>query len=110
MTIRERIQEIQNEIGKGNLTGPRAAELQSILSALIGNCNDEITQRDYEYNIVLLDFLDKEKKANRAKIKAEVSPEYRARITARNTKELVVELIRSLKYLIRSLEEEYRVS
>ena len=108
MSIRERIQKIQNEVGKGNLTGPRAAELQSILSSLIGNCNDEIAQRNYEYNVVLLDFLDKEEKANRAKIKAETSPEYRVKITARNTKELCIEMIRSLKYLIRSLEEEYQ--
>ena len=86
----------------------RAAELLIQLSALLGNCTEEITQRDYEYNLVLLQFLDNEAKANRAKIKAEVSKEYLAKRRAYNTRDLAIELIRSLKYFLRANEQEMR--
>jgi hypothetical protein len=78
------------------------------LSAVIGNCNDEITKRDMEYNKVLLEWYNKESKANRAKIQAEISPEYEAMRTARNTKDLAMEIIRSLKYFLRNSEDEFR--
>ena len=59
---------------------------------------------------VLLGYLDAEAKANRAKIRAETSPEYQRKREARDTKELVQELVRSLKYFLRSKEEEMRLS
>jgi len=108
MTIREIIQNNQNQILKGNLTPGRAAEMLTELSAVIGNCNDEIVKRDIEYNKVLLEWYNKESKANRAKIKAEITPEYEAMRTARNTKDLAMEIIRSLKYFLRNSEDEFR--
>jgi len=110
MTIREIIKEKQNEVLRGNLLPERAAEMMTELASLIGNLNDEITKRDMEYNKVLLDHYDKEATANRAKIKAWTTPEYEAMRTARNTKELAIELIRSLKYFLKSFEEERQVS
>lgn len=109
-TIRERVQSIQSEILAGNVTPARAADMMVELSAIFGNINDEIRIRDVEYNKVLLHFYESEETANRAKIKAECSEEYNAKRTARDTKELTVELIRSLKYYLRSAEEEYRAS
>jgi hypothetical protein len=100
--------EIQGEIAKGNLMPARAAELLTQLSALLGNISEEITQCDYEYNLVLLQFLENEAKANRAKIKAEVSKEYLAKRRAYNTRDLAIELIRSLKYFLRAQEQEMR--
>jgi Tfp pilus assembly PilM family ATPase len=55
-----------------------------------------------------LEWYNKESKANRAKIQAEISPEYEAMRTARNTKDLAMEIIRSLKYFLRNSEDEYR--
>ncbi|MEK7111883.1 MAG: hypothetical protein AAB875_01010 [Patescibacteria group bacterium] len=107
-SIRQLVQDIQGEIAKGNLMPQRAAELLVNLSALLGNIAEEITQRDYEYNLVLLQFLDNETKANRAKIKAEVSKEYLAKRRAYNTRDLAIELIRSLKYFLRAQEQEMR--
>jgi hypothetical protein len=107
-SIREIIQSHQNEILKGNLVPSRAAEILNELSAVLGNLNDEITKRDIEYNKVLLVCYDKEETANRAKIQANITPEYESMRTARNTKELAVELIRSLKYYLRSSEQEMR--
>ena len=101
------IKERQLEIGGGSLTPARAAELLTELASLLGNCNDEIRKRDVEYNLVLLRWLDTEEKSNRAKIRAETSTEYLVKREARDTKELLVELIRSLKYYLRNAEEEY---
>lgn len=107
-SIREQIKSIQIEVLQGDIPPARAAELLNTLSALIGNCNDEIVLRDNLYAIKLLDELDSEEKANRAKIKAEISEEYKNKMIARNTKELVMELIRSLKYYLRAKDSEYR--
>ena len=108
MTIRDMIAEYQTEVAKGSLTPSRAAEILSELSALIGNINDAIRKADLEYNQVLLHFYETEEKANRAKIKAECSPEYTAKRTARDTLALADAMIGSLKYLCRSFEKEWR--
>lgn len=108
ITIRERVNNIQNEILAGNLTPARSSEMLVELSAIFGNINDEIRDRDIKYNKVLLNYYESEEKANRAKIKAETSEEYVNKRVARDTKELTVELIRSLKYFLRSAEEEFR--
>lgn len=111
MTIRELIKERQNEVLKSkDLMPARAAEILVELSALIGNCLDEIRNRDLEYNRVLLHFYQTEEKANRAKIRAESTQEYEAKREARDTKELVIEIIRSIKYFLRDKEEERRQS
>jgi hypothetical protein len=54
--------------------------------------------------------MSSEDAANRAKIRAETSVEYLRKREARDTKELVVELVRSLKYFLRSKEEEMRLT
>lgn len=109
-TIRDIIYEYQSEIAKGNLLPVRAGEIVTQLSALVGNCNEAIREADYKYNLVLLRHLEGEEKANRAKIRAECSKEYLDKREARDAKELVIEMIRSLKYLLRSYEEEIRTS
>jgi hypothetical protein len=108
-TIREIITEHQNEILKGNLAPGRASEILLELSAIIGNCNDEIRIRDIEYNKILLKYYEQEVTANRAKIKAETTAEYEAKRIARDTKDLVVEMCRSLKYFLKAAEEEYQM-
>lgn len=80
------------------------------LTSLFGNCNDAVRQADAAYTRVLAEYLDTEKKANRAKIRAELSPEYAAKQEAISVRELVQELIRSLKIVLRSIEEEMRLS
>ena len=111
MTVRERVKAIQAEArNAGDLQPDRAAELLMTLSALIGNVCDEIRAADAAYAIVLLACLDSEEKANRARIRAETSPEYQRKREARDTKELVVELARSLKYFLKCKSDEYAMS
>lgn len=110
MTVRDLVAGMQREIRDTDLSRERACTLLAKLSALIGNCNDEIREADAEYAVVLLQYLDTEDKANRARIRAETSPEFQRKRQARDTRELVIELVRSLKYLIRSMSEEMRLS
>ena len=76
MSIRAMIHGYQREIRDTNLQPERAAELLTKLTALMGNTNDEIREADAAYAAVLLSCLESEEKANRAKIRAEISPEY----------------------------------
>ena len=107
-SIREIINDYRTEILRGDLLVVRAATILTELSALLGNVNDRITETDMEYNQVLLDCFDNEKTANRAKIKAGVSKEYKDMKDARNTEKVAVEIIRGLKFYLRAKEEEFR--
>jgi hypothetical protein len=76
----------------------------------LANVATEIREADFEYAGMLLKYLGGEEAANRAKIRAETTLEYLRKREARDTKELVLELIRSLKYYLRTAEEEMRLS
>ena len=107
MTVRDMVRAFQREIRETpDLLPDRAADILTQLCSLLGNCNDEIRAADAAFAAVLLQHLESEEKANRARIRAETSPEYQRKREARDTKELVVELVRSLKYYLRSKGEE----
>ena len=110
MSVRELVKAAQVELRDGEVLPARARQLLVSLSSLLGNCNEEIRAADAAYAAVLLAELDAGGKANRAKIAAECSPEYARKQEAKNTHALVVEMIRSLKYLMRSVEEEMRLA
>lgn len=110
-TVRGFVREIQVEVrDTPDLQPDRASELMNRLTALLGNINDEIREADCLYAGVLLQHLESEDAANRAKIRAETTPAYQRKREARDTKELAVEIIRSLKYFLRSKEEEMRLA
>lgn len=110
-TIRGLVREIQIEImDTPDLLPDRAAELLNKLTALLGNLNDAIRQADLEYSNVLLTYLDSDEAANRAKIRAETTPEFLKKREARDTKELAIELARSLKFYLKAKTEEFHYS
>lgn len=109
MTVRDLVRDMQREIRDTDLQPERATELLNKLSALMGNCNDEIREADMAFNVTLMRHLDGEEAANRAKIRAQTTPEYRRLREAKDTKDLVVELCRSLKYYLRAKFEEMRM-
>lgn len=111
LTVRDWIKQIQREVrDTPDLLPDRAAELLNTLTALLGNCADEIRTADADYARVLLAHLESEEAANRAKIRAEITPEFQRKREARDAKELAIELCRSLKYFLRAKEEERRLS
>ena len=110
MTIRERVKAIQKELRDGALTPDLTRESLVMLTALLGNVGDELRSSEGEYKGVLLECLRAEAKANRARILAETSPQYARYREAADTKLLVVEMIRSCRTYLRSLDEEMRLA
>ena len=109
-SVRDLIHGYQKEIRDTDLRPARAAELLMKLTALLGNVTEEIREADYQYDVVLLGELETSEKANRATIRAAISPEYQRRQEARHLHALAVELVRSLKIFIKAQAEEMRLS
>lgn len=110
LSIRERIATIQRGLRDGALTPDMARESLVTLTALLGNVADEQREADQQYKLVLLGCLQTESKANRARIAAEVTPQYMRAREAKDTYTLTQEMIRSCRAYLRSLDEELRLS
>lgn len=110
VSTRELIESYRREIRDTDLQPDRAAELLTKLSALYGNVNDEIREADMDYNVVLLKHLEGEEAANRAKIRAQTTPEYMRAREAKDTLKVVDEMTRSLKYFLKAKEGEWRAT
>lgn len=110
MSIRERVKAIQKQLRDGALTPDLARESLVTLTALLGNVNDEQREADQAFKLVLLGCMQTEKKANRARIAAEVTPQYQRAREAKDTGTLVQEMIRSCRAYLRSLDEEMRLA
>ena len=110
MSVRDRIKAIQRDILAGAVTPEQSRQWLITLTALLGNVTDEQRLADHEYKLVLLGCLQSDEAANRARIRAEVTPQYQRAREAKDTADLVVEMIRSCKAYLRSLDEEMRLS
>jgi hypothetical protein len=109
--VRDLIRTYQREIRQtADLQVDRAAAILNHLSALIGNVNDEIREADAAYAVALLAIMEAEQKANRARIRAETTPEYQRKREARDEKELLLELTRSLKYFLKAKADEWQLA
>ena len=110
MSVRDLVQGYQREMGFNGLQPARAREILIQLTALYGNCMEASREADHAYSVVLLRFLDADEAASRAKIRAETSLEYLRKREAADTTEFVLESIRSLKVMLKSLDEEMRLA
>ena len=110
LTIRDRVRKIQGELRDGALTPDLTRESLVQLTALLGNVHDEQRAAEHAFKVVLLECMQTYAKANRARIAAEVSPEYQRAREAHDTAELVVEMIRSCKAYLRSLDQEMQLA
>ena|SRR3990167_4708354 len=108
-TVRDRIKSIQVGLRDGALSPDLARESLVTLTALLGNVTDEQRAADQEFKLVLLGCMQAEKKANRARIAAEVTPQYQRAREAKDTATLVQEMVRSCRAYLRSLDEEMRL-
>lgn len=108
-TIRDMVRAIRAEVrDSADLQPDRAAVLLIKLTALYGNTLDEVRVADMAYNAVLLDALNGDEAASRAKIRAQVSPEYARAREAKDTERLTLELSRSLKKFLQLKGDEMR--
>jgi len=109
-TVRSLVRDIQVEIRDTDLHPDRGAELLTKLTALYGSVLDEIRAADMAYNEILLDALQSDEAANRARIRAQATPQYARMREARDVEKLALELIRTLKVFLRTKQEEMRLS
>jgi len=110
VSVRELVDKARMEVLAGELQPIRVGELASELSALLGNIFQEIREADMAFNAVYATCLDQEGKANRAKIRAELTPEYQRKREAHDYHAVTLELVRSLRKLQDSQIGEMRLS
>lgn len=108
-SVRTLVDDARREILAGDLGPARAGEIATQLSALLGNISTEIRDADMAYNVVFAKCLDECGKANRAKIRAELSEEYARKREAHDLHMVAVEMIRSLRKLQDTFREEMRL-
>lgn len=106
MSVREMVKQAQIDMRAGGLLPADARNHLVQLTALAGNCMQEMRESESAYNAVLLAQLDGTEAANRAGIRARTTPEYARWREAKDTHALVIEMIRSLKTMLRSLDAE----
>ena len=105
MTIRDMVQERRKKM-LDDMPPAAARQMLVEFTALYGSCLDAVRAADHAYALVLLQHLDSGEPANRARIRAATSPEYQRKREADDTTALVLESIRSLKTMLRSLDNE----
>lgn len=109
-TVRGLVDAVRHEVMAGELTATRAGELSTTLSALLGNIASEVLDADMAYNAVFAKCLDEEGKANRARIRAELTEDYRRKREAHDLHMVAVEMIRSLRKLQESVRAEINLA
>lgn len=108
-SIRSLITEKSLEIREIGQVGPhRAAEILVELSSLLSSLNREIVESNYWYNLKKQELLKELGVVGKAKIHAEATQEWRDWQERKLQKEALEELIRSVKYYLRSAESELK--
>ena len=109
MNIREIIVAKSNMLRDVAELGPgKASEELVELASLLSSLNAEIADKQWIFNTKKQMCLDEHKSAAKAKIYAEASQEWKDYIDRVMQKEAVEELLRAVKYYLRSAEAEYR--
>lgn len=110
LTVRELIEEMRRELRDEDVSPQRAAEILQRLTALLGNVLQEIRESEAIFNGVLLKHLDVDEAANRAQIRAKATPEYARAREAKDTNTVLIEMIRSLKAILKVQAEEMKLA
>src|SRR3990167_2038938 len=107
-SIREIITETSDELRKNiDLLDPIAGARKLVeLCSLFSSLNRYIAEAEGKYKERLKEIKDTETSSSAAKIKAEATQEYKLWIGAKYEKEALLELIRSLKYFNRAVQED----
>jgi len=107
-SIRELMKQAEQEIRQPILTIGHAADLLMRLTSLLNTCAAEIREADLAYNTTLLGLLEGGEAAVRARVRASTLPEYARQQEARDTQKALIEMVRALKYFLKSREDEVR--
>ena len=108
-SVRERVRAVQIAMRDGGLTPMLARQSLVEMTGLLGNINDEKRRTMHNYKLVLLECLNTEKRANRARIVAETTPAYVRLSEVIDAAEEVNQMIVTCRAYLRSLDEEIRL-
>lgn len=109
-SIRDRVKKIQVELRDQDVLPARARELLMELTGLYGHVVAEVTQAEIEYAAIHHAAYQREETANRAEIAAKDTPEYKRRLEAKATLQVVSKMMSSCRSLLDSLNTEMRLS
>jgi hypothetical protein len=109
-SVRERIAAIHAQQLSGDTSPIQAAQWQATLGALIGNVLAEIREAEGDYHVVYARLLDSEGKANRATIRAQMTPEWKRWREAKDTLKLVESMATGLRALTFAHRTEERLT
>lgn len=110
-SVRERVKAIQ--VALRDTPNPPISLIRDVtiaLSALYGNVLDEVRASEFDYSRVLVEQYEKEGTHAAAKLRGEATAEYLRLREAQDTEKLVMELIRSCRRALESLDGEMRLS
>lgn len=107
-TIREIINGYQKRLTNMNdMTPNEASKILVELSAFWGNVNSKLIETQMEFNKHKLKCLDEVKSVAKAQVMAETSMEWQWYQEVKGYSELVKEMIRGIKYYVRTCQDEY---
>jgi hypothetical protein len=109
-TIRDMVRQIQIEVRDTDLQPDRAADLLNRLTALLGNIADEQREADMAYDVLYLALYEEHGAANRARLYANVTPEYQRKREAKDTQEQAKQLTITLRQFLRTTSDEMRLA
>lgn len=111
MTVRQLINDIINTIHP-NIHAVEATDKMVELSRLLGNINEVITQNDKIFISKKVEIMEANEKMsmNKVELLAQNTDEYHALQEARRLEKATLEVIRSLKFRCKALEDEYTIS
>lgn len=105
MTVKQMINQIRSKALK-DIQVDDASTYLSQLSSLLGNVNEEWVEAEMAYNQYFEKMIDDNEKVTDARIRAKASLEYERKIRAEGVRELVHELINSMKWVIKIKMQE----
>jgi hypothetical protein len=110
MSTNQRLAQIQAELLQDD-AGPQMARRHLVtLTAMWGDFANATTEAEIVYAGIERDFLMAHEASNRAAAYARATPEYARLRRAKSDEKFVLELIRSCKATMRSIDEEMRLS
>lgn len=104
--ITEKTKECETELTAG-IDATAASQRLVQLSSLLASLNAKITDTHFLLNQKKVELLKESKSVAQMRVFAEASPEWKALVDLMNTKEALMELIRAVKYYLKSAMEEY---
>ena len=109
-TVRDRVKLAQRVLAHGTPELAQARDIYAELTALLGNCQDELRAAESEYTAHLLVCLNEHGKANRAEIVSKTGPQWARKREAEDVLTLAERMVKTLDNLIRSMAAEWKAT